>query len=72
MGAVKFCCVLTISMCIALSLGMLATSLYINHGIFKAQWDGENVCIASHIRLGVERRDIYRDNGSCYVSRDLQ
>jgi len=69
MGAVKFCCVLTISMCIVLSLGMLATSLYINHGIFKSQWDSENVCIAKYIRQGVERRDIYRDNGSCTLSR---
>jgi len=69
MGAVKFCCVLTIGMCIVLSFGMLAVSLHYNYGVFKTQWDSENVCISKYIRQGVERRDIYRDSGSCKLDR---
>jgi hypothetical protein len=69
MGAVKFCCLLTIVMTIVLSFGMLAVSLKVNYDIFKSQWNSENVCIAAHIRLGVERRDIVRLNGSCEVLR---
>ena len=72
MGAVKFCCVLTIGMCIMLSLGMLATSLYINHGIFKAQWDLQNTCIAHWVSQGVERSDIYRDGETCRIDRSFQ
>ena len=30
-------------------------------------WKEENACIASFISQKVERRDIVRDNGSCYV-----
>lgn len=31
-----------------------------------ALYRAENKCIAEHIKLGVERKNIYRDNGSCY------
>lgn len=33
-------------------------------------WKEENACIASYISQKVERRDIVRDNGSCYVRGD--
>jgi hypothetical protein len=31
----------------------------------------ENLCIQEWMRLGVERKDIYRNNGDCYFSKEL-
>lgn len=33
----------------------------------QALWNSENVCIAEKVALGIERADIVRDNGGCYV-----
>jgi len=35
----------------------------------KQLYSLQNVCIAHHIRMGVERSDIYRDGETCRVER---
>lgn len=32
-----------------------------------SNYDSENECIVKYISQGVERKDIVRDNGTCYI-----
>lgn len=52
---------------VGLVLGSLVASAVASYDEEKELWDKENKCIAEHIRQGVERKDIARDRGACYV-----
>lgn len=58
----KLVCAIVILMAL-LSLGYF--KLVIDEAMVKYQ--AENDCIASYVALGIERKHIFRDNGSCYV-----
>lgn len=37
---------------------------------YKITWDSQNQCIAYMIRLGIERKDIYRSGDTCVIGEE--
>ena len=72
LSAIDFCLILGSSMLLICVLSFGLAKFMHDFEREKELYTLQNVCIAHHIRMGVERRDIYRANDSCYVSRDLQ
>jgi hypothetical protein len=53
-------------MCLALFV-FIAIDAMRDFNEYKQTWDTENQCIAYMIRLGIERKDIHRSNGTCVI-----
>jgi hypothetical protein len=69
LSPVDFCLVLGCSITLILVLGFGLAKFMHDFEKERVEWDLQNVCIAHHIRLGVERSDIYRDGETCRVER---
>ena len=53
-------------LCLALIV-FIAIDVVTDINEYKHGWDTENECIAYMVRLGIERKDIYRSNGTCVI-----
>lgn len=40
---------------------------YEGYKAYKVTWDSQNECIAYMVRLGIERKDIYRSGDTCII-----
>ena len=40
---------------------------YEGYKAYKITWDSQNECIAYMVRLGIERKDIYRTGDTCII-----
>ena len=36
---------------------------------FQDNFDKENTCIAKYVRVGIERKDLVRASGTCYIKK---
>ena len=48
-------------------LGLLVSSAVVNFNLHQSNYDAENVCIAHWVSQGIERADIIRVNGQCFI-----
>jgi len=69
LSAVDFCLVLGSSMLLICVLSFGLAKFMHDFEREKQLYALQNVCIAHHIRMGVERSDIYRDGETCRVER---
>ena len=69
LSAVDFCLVLGSSMLLICVLSFGLAKFMHDFEKEKQLYALQNVCIAHHIRMGVERSDIYRDGETCRVER---
>lgn len=67
--AVNICLILGSTLTVLLMLTLAVSKFVHDFEEEKRLYDMQNVCIAYHIRLGVERSDIYRDGETCRVER---
>ena len=65
----------TILIVILVAVGAFTSGEYIAEEVFyqiakgQDRYDSENKCIAAKVSLGIERRSIVRNDGSCYVKK---
>ena len=69
LSAVDFCLILGSSMLLICVLSFGLAKFMHDFEREKQLYALQNVCIAHHIRMGVERSDIYRDGETCRVER---
>jgi len=69
LSAVDFCLILGSSMLLICVLSFGLAKFMHDFEREKQLYSLQNVCIAHHIRMGVERSDIYRDGETCRVER---
>ena len=69
LSSVDFCLIMGSSILLICVLGLGLAKFMHDFEKERAEYDMQNVCIAYHIRLGVERSDIYRDGETCRVER---
>jgi len=67
MNAIKFACIVTVTVSVGTAILLLWGSAIVNYDISKAQYDSENACISHWIIQGVERSNIVRANGTCTI-----
>jgi hypothetical protein len=62
--------ILIATLCVVIIAASVVTTVI----IVKKELDSiqsENLCIQEWMRLGVERKDVYRNNGDCFFSKEL-
>ena len=69
LSSVDFCLILGSSILLICVLSFGLAKFMHDFEREKQLYALQNVCIAHHIRMGVERSDIYRDGETCRVER---
>lgn len=69
LSTIDFCLILGCSITLICVLGLGLAKFMHDFEKEKQLYALQNTCIAYHIRMGVERSDIYRDGETCRVER---
>jgi len=65
--AVNICLILGSTLTVLLMLTLAVSKFVHDFEEEKRLYDMQNVCISAHIRMGIERSEIYRDGETCRV-----